>query len=265
MTLQDTSLPPLLTLDGHLARITLRRPKQANRIENSDLAVLLEYFDRLARDSATRVVVLAADGRHFSAGYDIGSVSEIARTQPEGLIVNPFEPVVEALERLPQITIARLHGGVYGGSTDLALACDFRVGLGLTEMFMPAAALGLLYYPSGIKRFASRLGADHAKRLFLLGEKIDAAEMLRIGFLTDLVPGDGVEALDARIEKMANRMVSLAPLALQETKRAINALSRNDFDLENFKRREARLLRSADLAEGLAAWQEKRPAAFTGS
>jgi enoyl-CoA hydratase/carnithine racemase len=255
------SLPPLLTINNSIAHILLRRPAQANRIETGDLAVLMDHVNELSNSPTVRAVVIEAEGRYFSSGYDLGQVLEIAKNNPEGIIENPFEPVIEAVERLPQVTIARLHGGVYGGSTDLALACDFRVGSSNTEMFMPAAALGLLYYPSGIKRFVSRLDANHAKRLFLLGEKIDANEMQRIGFLTDLVAPD---ELDARIGKMTERLAALAPRALEETKRAINAISRGDFDLNDFKLREANLLRSSDLREGLAATREKRVPNFTG-
>src|ERR1700758_4442165 len=110
--------------------------------------------------------------------------------------------MVDRLEDLGVPTICRLNGGVYGGSTDLALACDFRIGVDTSEMFMPAARLGLHYYTSGIKRYVSRLGADNAKRLFLTAEKISAAEMLRIGYLTALVaPG----ALDAEVDRLATQ------------------------------------------------------------
>ena len=76
-----------------------------------------------------------------------------------------FEAIVNRLEDLALPTICRLNGGVYGGSTDLALACDFRIGVDSGEMFMPAARLGLHYYKSGIMRYVSRLGVDNAKRL----------------------------------------------------------------------------------------------------
>ena len=95
-----------------------------------------------------------------------------------------FEAVVNRLEDIGIPTICRLNGGVYGGSTDLALACDFRIGVDTCEMFMPAARLGLHYYKSGIARYVARLGLDNAKRLFLTAEKIGATEMLRIGYLT---------------------------------------------------------------------------------
>src|SRR3546814_110370 len=122
MDSKKISEPPELQVEGYLARIRLRRPGHANRLETQDLDVLLDICGRLAADNAVRAVVLESEGRHFSAGFDIRRVAEIASATPDGPVHNPFEAVVEAIERLPQPTIARLHGGVYGGSTDLALA-----------------------------------------------------------------------------------------------------------------------------------------------
>ena len=81
-----------------------------------------------------------------------------------------------------------LDGGVYGGATDLALCCDWRIGVSGTRMFMPAARFGLHYYPGGLRRYVRALGAAQAKRIFLTGQTLRAQEMLRIGFLTELVP-----------------------------------------------------------------------------
>ena len=261
MDVKKISEPPELQVEGYLARIRLRRPGHANRLETQDLDVLLDICGRLAADKTVRAVVLESEGKHFSAGFDIRRVAEIASATPDGPVHNPFEAVVEAIERLPQPTIARLHGGVYGGSTDLALACDFRIGTPATEMFMPAARLGLLYYPSGIRRFVARLGVRHAKAMFLLGDRYDAARMLDIGFLDELVPA---EKLDPRIEQLVEQLTSQAPLAVRGAKQAIDALARGDFDLTDFKLREAQTLRSADLSEGAQAWAEKRPPRFAG-
>src|SRR3546814_17754360 len=86
--------------------------------------------------------------------------------------------------------MSAIVGVEYGGGTDLSLACDFRVGTPAANMFMPAAKLGLHFYPGGMSRYISRLGLNQAKRLFLTAEKIEAEEMLRIGFLTELVDAD---------------------------------------------------------------------------
>src|SRR6476660_881711 len=163
---------PLLHLDGARATIRLNRPKHLNRLQPDDLDELLKLFDRIEADPAIRVLVLTGTGRAFSAGYDLGSISERAANAQEQTAGSAFEVVVNRLEDLAVPTICRLNGGVYGGSTDLALACDFRIGVDTCEMFMPAARLGLHYYTSGIKRYVSRLGVDNAKRLFLTAERI---------------------------------------------------------------------------------------------
>ena len=221
----DAASAPVLDIKGARATIRLNRPKHLNRLQPDDLETLLKLFDRIEADAAIRVLVLTGTGRAFSAGYDLGSIAERAATAQEQTAGSAFEVVVNRLEDLAVPTICRLNGGVYGGSTDLALACDFRIGVDTGEMFMPAARLGLHYYKSGIKRYVSRLGVDNAKRLFLTAEKIGAAEMLRIGYLTAMVPP---EALD---EEAADR-------------------------------RHRDSMRSAEIKEGIKAFAEKRPPKF---
>src|SRR4051812_43270524 len=196
----ETASPPTLDLDGTVATIRLNRPKHLNRLQPEDLKTLMEVFARIEADPAIRVVVLTGTGRAFSAGYDLGSITERATSEEEQTAGTAFEVVVNRLEDLSVPTICALNGGVYGGSTDLALACDFRIGVDTAEMFMPAARLGLHYYKSGIRRYVSRLGVDNAKKLFLTAEKIDAPEMLRIGYLTAMA---APETLDEEVDKLA--------------------------------------------------------------
>ena len=138
-TAVEAATPPVLECDGARASIRLNRPKHLNRLQAEDLDVLLDLFDRIEADSAIRVVVLTGTGRAFSAGYDLNSVAERAASAAEESAGSAFEIVVNRLEDLALPTICRLNGGVYGGSTDLALACDFRIGVDTGEMFMPAA------------------------------------------------------------------------------------------------------------------------------
>src|ERR1700704_2701405 len=169
----EAASTPILNLDGARATIRLNRPKHLNRLQPEDLEALLALFDRIEADTAIRVLVLTGTGRAFSAGYDLNSVAERATSAvEENSAGSAFEVVVNRLEDLAVPTICRLNGGVYGGATDLALACDFRIGVDTSEMFMPAARLGLHYYRSGIARYVSRLGVDNAKKLFLTGPKI---------------------------------------------------------------------------------------------
>ncbi len=159
---------PDLQIDGAIATITLRRPEQANRLSADDLDRLGALIaDVNARDDVL-VLLLRGTGKYFCSGFDIGSIG--------GGGESSFAEIVDALEEARPVTIAVLHGGVYGGATDLALACDFRVGAHGIDMFMPAARLGLHYYQSGLERYVTRLGLDNAKRLFLTAQKIDAPD-----------------------------------------------------------------------------------------
>jgi enoyl-CoA hydratase len=251
---------PLLELDGARATIRLNRPKHLNRLQPDDLDALLKLFDRIEADPAIRVLVLTGTGRAFSAGYDLNSVAERASSAVEQQSAgSAFEVVVNRLEDLGVPTICRLNGGVYGGSTDLALACDFRIGIEGCEMFMPAARLGLHYYKSGIRRYVSRLGVDNAKKLFLTAQKIDATEMLGIGYLTALVSAD---AFDAEVDKLATILAGNAPLAMAGMKRAINEFARGELDEAAADQRHRDSMRGAEIKEGIKAFSEKRPPKF---
>src|ERR1700681_2375042 len=204
-------------------------------------------------------MVLTGAGRAFSSGYDLGSIAERAARAQEQTAGSAFEIVVDRLEDLALPTICRINGGVYGGSTDLALACDFRIGVDSCEMFMPAARLGLHYYKSGIKRYVSRLGADNARKLFLTAQKIGAAEMLRIGYLTAMAR---VEALDQEVDKLATILVGNAPVAMRGMKRTINEIARGTLDEDAADERHRDSMRGAEIKEGIKAFAEKRPPRF---
>src|SRR5229473_1216816 len=250
---------PVLDIDGARATIRLNRPKHLNRLQPEDLDALLKLFDRIEADPAVRVLVLTGTGRAFSSGYDLGSIAERAAKAQEQTAGSAFEIVVNRLEDLALPTICRLNGGVYGGATDLALACDFRIGVDTCEMFMPAARLGLHYYKSGIRRYVSRLGADNARKLFLTAQKIGAAEMLRIGYLTAMAPA---EALDEEVDKLATILGGNAPVAMRGMKRAINEFARGELDEAAADRRHRDSMRGAEIKEGIKAFAEKRPPRF---
>src|ERR1700730_15324858 len=123
-----TASAPLLDIDGARATIRLNRPRHLNRLQADDLDALLKLFDRIEADPAVRVMVLTGTGRAFSAGYDLNSVAERATSAVEQKSArSAFEAVVNRLEDLGVPSICRINGGVYGGGTHLALACEFPV------------------------------------------------------------------------------------------------------------------------------------------
>ncbi|MDB5373392.1 MAG: Enoyl-CoA hydratase/carnithine racemase [Belnapia sp.] len=254
---------PTLTIAGSRATLHLNRPQVMNRVQPEDIAEIMRILAEVEADPAVRVLVIASTGKAFSAGAHLGNMAEQAASGGiSDAPGNSFEDFVNRLEMLMIPTIARLHGGVYGGSTDMALACDFRVGVApATVMFMPAARIGVHYYESGLRRYVSRLGLNNAKRLFMLAEEQSAEELLRIGYLTDLVTP---EALDTRIDAIAGRLGELAPLAVQGAKRAINEIGHQALDVPALEARMLAAKNSQDIKEGLAAFKAKRKPVFTG-
>src|ERR1700676_5013955 len=188
------STAPIVTIAAGRATIRLNRPRERNRIEPDDLEGLNQAFTRIGQDPDIRVLVLTGTDESFSSGYHIGALVE-RRSAPrfgfgnaDDLGGDAFERTVDELERLRLPTIAALNGSVYGGSIDLALACDFRIGIEGMRLLMPAARLGIVYYRSGIERYITRLGVAATEKLFLTAQPIDTAEMLQIGYLKECVP-----------------------------------------------------------------------------
>jgi len=257
------STVPVVTIVDGRATIRLNRAREHNRLEPGDLAVLRETFTRIDHDPSVRVLVLTGTGKSFSSGYHIGALVERKAGKPEpGQADDTFETMVNRLEALRVPTIAALQGSVYGGATDLALACDFRIGVEGMRMLMPAARLGIIYYPSGIERYVSRLGVAAAKKLFLTAEPIDAEEMRRVGYLDEIVPPG---ALAARIDALCAQLAANAPLALAGLKRAINEIAADRLDRGALAAARAGCSVSDDHAEALKAWSEKRKPVFRGT
>ncbi|MDC8774216.1 enoyl-CoA hydratase/isomerase family protein [Roseateles albus] len=248
-------LAPLLQIDGHVARITLRRPRLANRLEIEDLRTLRAQVDQVNRAHEVRVLVLSGEGRYFCSGFNIAAVPGVNA----GAL---FEALADDWEAARPITVAKIQGGLYGGATDLALASDFRLGAAACEMFVPAARLGLHFYQGGLQRYVSRLGLQWAKRVLLAGATLDAKQMLACGFLDQLLAG--AAELDLASEALVADLLQMAPLALLGMKKHLNAIARGALDEAALQADIAHANLSRDLAEGVAAWQEKRPAHFIG-
>lgn len=248
-------LAPSLHIDQHLARITLRRPRVANRLEIQDLQTLERHLEVVNGMHDVRVILLTGEGRHFCSGFNIDAVPGV----DAGAL---FERLTDAWENARPLTIAAIQGGVYGGATDLALACDFRLGTRASEMFVPAARLGLHFYRGGMARYVNRLGIGMAKRILLACETLDAEAMLHCGFLDQL--HEDTATLQAEAEALAHKLCAYAPLALSGMKRHLNALARHELDAAELARDIARAAASEDLAEGVRAWQEGRPPRFAG-
>ena len=251
---------PVLHISGGVATITLNRPAQRNRLENADLKALLAHFEVVNQQTDVRVLVITAQTTGqpqpvFCAGYDIGGFDE------PGHGATFFETIPNALAALRPVTVCALNGSVYGGATDLVLACDLRVGLQGLEWRMPATALGLHYYPSGLQRYVSRFGMAGARRAFLTARPFTDRQLEAMGLFEALVTA---EDWDNTVQALVSDVLALAPLAVQATKRSLQELETGQFDEAVVREREHMTSRSADFVEGRAAFAERRKPVFVG-
>lgn len=213
--------------------------------------------------AAAHVVLLAGAGeRHFSAGLDLGE------GEPEDLVAHlrAGEELLfaasEAIVRCPRPVIAVINGATMGGGFELALACDWRIARRGARIGMPAARIGVVYSPDGLRRAVDLMGAARTRRLFLTGRPIDAREAYEIGAVDQLVDDD---ELWPAAHRAGEDVAAGSPTAIAGTREIIRALAHEGASPDAAALGEewrARAFGGEDLAEGLAAFREKRPPRF---
>lgn len=244
---------PRLAIDGPVATITLCRPSQHNRIAPEDSEVIRNYLARLETTPGLRLLVLTGAGsKTFSSGYTLSAIRDQLDAR--------FEDMLDHVERFPLPTLCALNGSVYGGATDLALCCDFRIGVFGSRMLMPASRIGLHYYPGGIRRYVTVLGLANAKKLFLSARTIGDEEMLRIGFLHELVPA---ERLDEAVRAYVSSIVECEGGVLATMKADLIAQAAGAADPAVLRHHYQESLKSPQLAARLAVL-EKRTSVSNG-
>jgi enoyl-CoA hydratase len=259
----------LFDIAGPRATITLNDPAKHNRLDPAGLSRLRQAIEQADADPGVRVTVLTGAGeKTFCSGYDLGSIrtgrdgsgNDGKGERPaEGEV--SFETVMDRLEAMRMPTLCALNGSVYGGATDMALACDFRLGVKGMRFFMPAARFGLHYYPSGLRRYTQKVSPSFAKRAFLLSEDFSDADLLVVGYLDWLV--DRAD-FAAKVDEIAARLAGLAPLSMRNMKRAIEQFAQAEPDLPRIREGIRECQTSDDLREGLSALKQRRAPDFKG-
>jgi enoyl-CoA hydratase/carnithine racemase len=252
-------------LDG-VRRLTISNPGKRNALDHAILDGIAGAV-REASEDGTRALVLTGAHGMFSSGYDIGDIPEdVFAAEAEKLVAHPFTSAIEALDATDVPTIAALPGHTIGGGLELALSCDLRVARDGIKLGMPPAKLGLVYSHTGLRRFLHAIGEPRTRQLFLLGRNVDAREAATWGLVHEVVGSEDLEgfALDWAAELAAN-----APLSVRGNKRVLRALLEAEASLEPDVAAELIALRqacfqSADFAEGVKAFGEKRPARWQG-
>jgi enoyl-CoA hydratase/carnithine racemase len=247
----------LFSRTGHIARLTLNNPERHNSLGMEEFRAIQSHISEINDDEQLRVLILTGNGpKTFCAG---ASLKELGAGQIDG---DSFQDTTDQIAGLAIPTICALNGNVFGGGVELALSCDFRIGIQGTRLRVPAAAIGLCYPVSGINRFVERLGVNLAKRILVAAEEFDAEEMLAIGFLDHLVvPGQLAE----RADELAGQIAGLAPLAVRAMKSILQQAAAGAIDRDFASALSRQCRDSADLVEGFAAQREKRKPRFSGA
>lgn len=211
-----------------VCRVRLNRPEKLNALDDEVRRDLADAFAGLAGDVGVRVVVLEGAGRSFSAGADLAS-GAVARQRDSTWAVRrhafgAWQRLLETMESVPQVTVARLHGHCIGGAALLAAACDLRIAADDLSVRIPEVAIGIPLTWAGIPRLVREIGLPMARDLVMTGRTLDAAAALMCGFVQRVVPApeleDATEALIRELVEMPD-----GPLAM--TRSMFAALSRD--------------------------------------
>lgn len=241
-----------LLREGSVATLLFSTETGVNVFSSGVIAALGMHVERIANDASIRFVVLRGAGKMFAAGADIAQMSNF-REEDGQIFSKNGHHVFDAIENLPQVTFAALNGHALGGGCEVALACDFRIAVGAAKLGQPESRLGLVPGWGGTIRLPRLIGCANAKRLMFSGDSISADEALRIGLVDEVVPA--ATDLDAALKRWFERMAPGSPAAIRRIKHAL--LHRDEI------RQFALCFSCSDAKEGLAAFLEKRPPAWT--
>lgn len=246
--------------DGDVGLLTLDRPQRRNAI---DLEHCRDLLDRVLDPGGVRAVVVTGAGAAFCAGADLTSRFAPSTDAPAPDAFRPtFERLLDAVEASPLPFVAAVGGPALGAGMQLATVCDLRVASPAARLGVPAARLGFSLGSSFVARLVALVGPGAARDLLLTARAVDADEALRLG-LVHRVEDDATAAALA----LARDLAGLAPLAHAAHKAMVLAATRGADPalLAEAARLEAATFASADRAEGVAAFAERRPPRFTGA
>jgi len=247
-----------------IATVRMNRPDVHNAFDDHLIAELTTELRRLDQAPEVRVVVLAASDKSFSAGADLNWMQRMAKySEAENLRdAVAMAGLMRTLHGMHKPTIARVQGAAFGGGVGLVACCDIAVAAAEASFSLSEVRLGLI--PSVISPYViAAIGEREARRYFLTAERFGAEEARRIGLVHEVTAGD---RLDEAVKNFADHLVKGGPNALAAAKKLIADIARRPLDdalMEETARRIASIRVSQEGREGLSAFLEKRPPAWT--
>ncbi|MDF1645858.1 MAG: enoyl-CoA hydratase-related protein [Legionellaceae bacterium] len=249
----------LTELDGHVLILTLNRTHKHNAFDDTLLAKIQNQLDLAAQNPAVRVIMLRANGRHFSAGADLGWMQRMAGFSEAENIADAkrLAHLLHSLHTSKKPTLAVVQGAALGGGAGLIAACDIAIAADTTQICFSEVQLGLI--PAVISPYVIRaIGARAANWLFMSAEKIDAKTAFNYGLIHHLVPE---EELPSHAHQYARQLATLAPEAVQESKQLVASVANHPID-ETLQNLTANLIAkkraSAEGKKGMHAFLNKK-------
>lgn len=250
-----------LEIAGAVATLTIARPDRLNALGTEVLTQLSETLNTVATNKELRCLIVTGEGRAFVAGADISQMRDMD-VDTAFFHAKKGQSVFAQIERLEIPVIAAVNGFALGGGCELALACDFIYASDAAKFGQPEVKLGVIPGFGGTQRLLRRVGVGHARELIYTGAVIGAAEALRIGLCNAVLPAAD---LMAKVGEVAKAISAVGPLAVAAAKQTI--LFGESATLADGNEAEARAFgrcfATADQKEGMAAFVEKRAAAFS--
>ncbi len=253
-----------IDVQGAIATVTMNRREALNAFNTRQLDDMRDAIRQLSNDRDIRAVILTGQGtRSFAAGADIKEMQ--SKSVAEAIEFSRLgHEVCSSIERSPQPWIAAINGYAFGGGCEIALACDIRYASENARIGQPEVGLGIPPGWGGTQRLPRIVGPGLAAEIILGGRQLDAAEALSFGLVTRVLPLE--ELLDAA-NQLATSIASFAPVAVHSSKRAL--LMAGDVDLSSGLEYEIQIFgnsfSTADQAEGMSAFIEKRKPEFNGA
>lgn len=252
-----------LAIEGHTALVTLNNPS-ANTFTREGLMALTQLIHDLnARREITSLVITGQGEKFFSAGADLKQFADGDKAMAREM-ARRFGEAFEALSQFRGVSIAAINGYAMGGGLECALACDIRIAESQAQMALPEASVGLLPCAGGTQNLAWLVGEGWAKRMVLLGERIDAATALRIGLIEEITKTGEASSRAMELAKMTDKQ---SPTSIAACKKLIQGMRHAPLTHMLPLEREAfiDLFDSYDQQEGVNAFLQKRPARWSNA